>query len=479
MNKNNNNPGTKSPNILLIMPDQMRGDCLSLEGHPILETSVMDQLGRDGAHFSRGYTTCPSCIPARRSLLTGQFPATNGMVGYKEGLPIESPTLPQILTDAGYVTSLAGRYMHQSPKDEAYGFQRQTLGSTYIRDDEYARYLQEEAPELGGIRGIGLSCNGRGVMSWPSEEAHHPTSWTIRQSRRYLKDHLDERPMFHVSSFYAPHPPLFPPAPYLDKFLEKDLPDAFIGDWAVEPPEEYYRDNLDSDRVHLQGEELRQVLAAYFGLIQHIDDRLADLINEFKAKSDAMKRPWLIILTSDHGDMLGDHFLFRKCQPYEGSTRVPFLIQGSHELGFKPGVRSNSLVCLEDILPTLLESCGIEVPEGVDGKSLVPILRGDSEEVRSYLHAEHATAYSEEQAFHFITDERWKYIWRPGTGEEQLFDLSIDPGELTNLAGIKKHQNVQESFREKMIDTLKSRPEGFVRAGELVPNRPYPAILGS
>src|SRR2546421_4706809 len=103
----------KQPDILLIMPDQMRGDCLSARGHPVVRTPHLDALAREGALFRRAYTTCPSCIPARHALLTGLFPATSGVVGFK-ARPITSPTLPKLLGDAGYTTVLVGRTMHQA-----------------------------------------------------------------------------------------------------------------------------------------------------------------------------------------------------------------------------------------------------------------------------------------------------------------------------------------------------------------------------
>lgn len=464
------------PNILLIMPDQMRGDSLSLDGHPILKTPVLDRIGSDGAYFSRGYTTCPSCIPARRSLLTGLYPFTGGMVGYKEGLPIDVPTLPQLMSENGYATSLAGRYMHQYPADKPYGFENQTLGSTYIRDDDYAKELAREAPDVGSINEIGLSCNGRGVIPWPADEKLHPTTWAIEQSRRMLSEHENDRPIFHVSSYYAPHPPLFPPENYLNEFLDGELPPISIGSWAEAPPQEVYQDNLDSNQVDLKGEELRKVQSGYYGLIKHIDDRVEKMIEEFKAKSLSMGRPWIILLTSDHGDMLGDHYLFRKCEPYEGSTRIPFLIQASKELGFVEGLRCGSPVCLEDIMPTLLECSGIPIPEKMDGKSLAPILRGQTDTVRQWLHGEHATCYSEAQAFHMLTDGRWKFIWRPSSGEEQLFDLSQDPNECTNLSADIDHQKVTDLIREKMVQLLTDRPEGFVVNGKLVSGCEYPPI---
>ena len=110
----------QKPDILLIMPDQFRGDCLSVLGHPAVRTPNLDRLAREGVLFRRAYSTCPSCIPARHALLTGLFPATSGVVGYA-GQPISVPTLPKLLGDAGYNRILVGRNMHQLPTNELYG----------------------------------------------------------------------------------------------------------------------------------------------------------------------------------------------------------------------------------------------------------------------------------------------------------------------------------------------------------------------
>jgi len=464
---------TGRPNILLIMPDQMRGDCLSLEGHPALQTPNIDGIGREGVHFTRAYTTCASCIAARRSLLTGQYPATNGVVGYREGVPITTPTVTELLRDAGYSTAIAGRYMHQSPHDEPYGFERRVLGSTYVKDDDYARCLDEHVPELGGIRGIGLSCNGREARPWPVDDALHPTSWAVQQARKLVAESPPDRPMFTVASFYAPHSPLFPPQRYFDEYLKAALPPVAIGDWESAPHAEAFEDNVDASRVDLRGEELRRTQAGYYGLIKHIDDEIGSLLDDFKRKSELQGRPRLIVFTSDHGDMLGDHYLFRKCEPYEGSSRIPFLIRGSAALGFAAGSVCDSPVCLEDIMPTLLEVAGADVPTDLDGTSLAPVLRGVGQGVRNVLHGEHAACYDAEQAYHFMTDGRMKYIWRPAGGREQLFDLNEDPAELHDLSGSMDLGN----WRHRMIERLKGRPEGFTDGDRLIAGRQYGPVL--
>ncbi len=466
----------RRPNILLIMPDQMRGDCLSLAGHPAVLTPNIDEIGGQGTHFRRMYSTCPSCIPARRSMLTGLFPATGGMVGYREGLPITSPTLPDELRKYGYHTAIAGRYMHQWPPEESYGYETVVYASVY-REDNYSRMLEEACPGAGGVRGHGVTFNGWTAKPWHLPEYLHPVNWTVTQARRMLGEHDVNRPLFLTTSFYAPHPPLIPPAFYLERYLRMDLPPTTVGDWASPPANDAVGHGVDAARTVLKGEALRSAQAGYFGSINHIDDQIYWLIRKFTTLSHEAKRPWVILFTSDHGEMLGDHHYFRKCEPYEGSAGVPLLIRGSNGLGFRPGITCDTPVCLEDIMPTLLELAGAPIPDDLDGKSLLPILRGEADRVRPWLHGEHAACYSADQAFHSITDGRLKYIWRPRSGAEQLFDLAVDPGECTDLADSKDRAPALKQFRERLIETLRNRPEGFTDGHQLIPGRKYKPVL--
>jgi len=399
------------------------------------------------------------------------------MVGYREGVPITTPTMTQSLRGAGYETAIAGRYMHQSPHEKPYGFEKRVLGSTYVKDDDYARHLDEQAPDLGGIRGVGLSCNGREAKPWPVDESLHPTNWAVREARRLLTERAAGRPLFLVASFFAPHSPLFPPARYLDEFLGMELPPVALGDWETPPPRASFEGNVDANRVDLRGEELRRTQAGYFGLVKQIDDLTAGLLHDFKRKSEEAGRPWLIVFTSDHGDMLGDHYLFRKCEPYEGASRIPFLVQGSPDLGLAAGTQYAGPVCLEDLMPTLLELAGVPIPGNLDGRSLVPVLRGEAGAVRDVLHGEHATCYDAEQGYHFLTDGLMKYIWRPAGGEEQLFDLRHDPHELHDLGGHSDRQAELAGWRTRMIQRLHGRPEGFSDGTRLVAGCRYDAVL--
>jgi len=457
------------------MTDQMRGDCLSLEGHPCLLTPNMDEIGAQGGHFESAYTTSASCIPARRSLLTGQFPASNGLVGYQNGVPIKSITLPQILQDSGYFTILVGRNMHQYPPENSYGYQKRVLGSTYEEDDDYARMLKKEAPDTGGIKGHGISPNGWTAKPWHLPVHLHPTNWIVSTARNYISDM--SAPFFMTASFFAPHPPLIPPEFYMNRYLRTQNPAPAVGDWAEMPEKKGRGAGVDAHRVCLEGEALKSAQAGYYGLINHLDDQLYYLISDFKQKSRQQGRPWLIILTSDHGEMLGDHHYFRKCEPYEGSVRIPLLIQGSSELKLQKGVSCKSPVCLEDISPTLLDLAGILVPKNIDGKSLVPILKGDKEKVRSWLHSEHSPCYSKKQAYQMLTDGKYKYIWRPITGSEQLFNLAEDPRELKDISLENQYKSNLEKWRNRLIEKLKDRPENFVKKDSLKTVYDYGARL--
>ena len=466
------------PDMLLIMPDQMRGDCLSILGHSAVRTPELDRFASQGVLFRRAYSTVTSCIPARYALLTGLYPQTSGVVGFK-AKAFSTPSLPELLAKAGYSTVLVGRNMHQVPASGDCGYQKRILGSTYVNNDEYDKFLRKAAPETGGIkavvRKVGVTFNHWQAKPWPLAEELHPTEWVVTQSRKVVREANQEQSLFLTSSFYAPHPPLFPPRKYFDAYLKQTLPPPAHGDWVdwstLSP-----KGDGSGHRILLEGEVLRAAQAGYFGLIEQIDNQISSLIRDFKARSEKAGRPWVIVFTTDHGEMLGDHGYFRKCEPYEGSANIPFIISGSPGLGFKPGRRIMQPVCLEDIMPTLLALAGTKSPAHVDGINLLPALRGQKQAIREWLHFEHAPCYSQAQAYHALTDGVHKYIWRPLDGREHLFNLDNDPKEERDLSKDASHLATLEVWRTRLIERLANRPEGFSKNGKLVPGRPYPRM---
>ena len=457
------------PNILLIMTDQQRGDCLSIDGHPVLMTPNMDSIAGAGVRFRRAYTTCPSCIAARRSILSGQYPTTHGMVGYCDAVEWNAPpTLPGVLRDAGYHTYLVGRSMHQHPKRKRYGYDHMVI--SYPNGD-YERMLEREAPGAGGYYGGGVMHNDWTARPWHLPDHLHHTAWTTDQALRFLDDRDPSAPFFLTVSYLAPHPPLQPPAFYLERYLRTGVPNPVIGDWAKPPADGGLGDDVSAQNVDLTGEQLLSTRAAYYGLINHVDDQLRRLLNPITGVDRRTGRDTIIIFTSDHGEMLGDHHLFRKQVPYEGSARIPLLIRAPERFGIKRHSVVSAPVSLEDIMPTVLDIADVQIPDSVEGRSLLPLMRGERPKWREYLHIEHSPLH------HTLTDGREKFVWFVADGSEQFFDLERDPNELHNLINDPTSSDRINEWRRRLVSELANRPEGYSDGNRLIPGRPYGPTL--
>ena len=455
------------PNFLVIMTYQQRGDCLSAAGHPVLLTPNMDAIGGAGGRFSRAYSTCPVCVPARRTFLTGQHPSTHGVFD-NSSVEWDGPSLPGVLRDAGYQTEWVGRGMHQTPADKRYGFEHMVFKDHRVSDD-YDTFLAGRQPEGGGgYYGSGVMHNDWTARSWHMDESLHATNWAVSESLQFLERRDTSCPFLLVTSILAPHPPLVPPAFYFDRYLRQDLPVPAIGDWAVPPANDGVGLDASSDRVNLQGEMLRSAQAGYYGLINHVDDQIRRLLNPVDGIQRRTQRNTVVIFVSDHGEMLGDHYRWRKSLPYEGSAHIPFMIQAPDRFGLRKGAVDTTPVCIEDIMPTILDMADVETPDGIDGHSLLPLMRDASPIDRPYLHIETAPTYQ------CLTDGSEKFIWYVEDGREEFFDLTNDPREERNLI----HTSTDRAawWRSELVSVLSGRNEGFSDGRALVPGRSFPGL---
>ena len=463
------------PNILLIVTDQQRGDCVAVDpvAPPPLQTPNLDFLARSGTHFLHAYAECPSCIPARRGLMSGMAPAANGAVGFKGAEWNPPATLAGELSRAGYQTEMIGK-LHLHPLRRRYGFDHlQLADATRGGDNEYVDWLRTAHGRTEVHPGMahGVSSNG-----WVGRPHHLPEEqmhsfWVVDRAMEFLQQRDPGCPFFLNLSFIDPHPPLTPPQFYYDRYIDRDLPRPDIGDWADDLGGPQRGLDPNAARVHLDEDQLRCARAAYYGMVNFIDDQLGRLF-QF-----APLRDTFVIFTSDHGEMLGDHHLFRKTWPYEASARVPFLVRPPASWGLTGGLQPAAPVGLQDIMPTLLDAAGVEVPSSCTGRSLLPVLRGDNDSVRDVLHGEHAGCYAYEHGNHFLTDGRHKYIWFSQTGREQLFSLVPDPRELRDLALDDGAEVLLRPWRERLVDILAGRPEGCVDGTRLVVGRPHEPLL--
>lgn len=458
------------PNILLIHVDQMRGDCLSLCGHPVVQTPNLDFLAQSGAHFRAAYSECPICIPARHTLLTGMEPNATGVTGYSTRARIARPeaTLPELLRQHGYQTVHVGRGWHQYPKHCHYGFE--------IMDNDpfmehYSRFHHLSVPGSnhmarvnwphGAIHGIGGSsiC----ARPWPHEEEFHQTNFAVNKAMEFIYRRDRERPFFLSLGIVAPHPPLVPPACYYERYINGEIDEPAIGDWAVRPENNGRGIDPCAGRQVLEGNLLREAKAGYYGLINHLDDQLQLLLTCIRHEGELF-----VFFVSDHGESLGDHYLWRKSVPYEGSTRIPFLLSGPE---IPSGVKVDAPVGLQDILPTCCEIAEIDVPSHVTGASVLGLARGNTSTApREWIHGEHGRQDGIFRGMHYLTDGQRKFIWL-NDGTEQFFNLEEDPRELYNLVEASAWQDEVKMWRQRLIQKLEGRPENFTDGSQLLPGR--------
>ena len=329
-------------------------------------------------------------------------------------------------------------------------------------------FLERNLPEGDALyHGSGVMHNDWTARPFHLPERFHHTNWTIGEALKFLATRDPTRPFCMVVSFLAAHPPLVPPAFYMERYLRTGVPPPAIGDWAEPPPNRGIGLDVADPRVDLRGEALLSCRAAYYGLINHLDDQIRRLLNPMLG--DIATRDTAIFFTADHGEMLGDHYRWRKSLPYEGSAHIPLLIQAPASFGFPKGQVLDQPVSIEDLMPTALDFAGAPIPDTVEGRSLVPLLRGDAEiRWRDFVHIECAPIH------HTLTDGRQKFIWFAQDGREQFFDLRADPCETRDLVREPGVAERVAAWRTRLIETLENRPEGFVANGKLVPGRAYP-----
>jgi len=443
---------TDQPHILLVLTDHWRGDCLGSLEHAVAETPHLDSLSARGTTFTRAYTPCPSCIAARRSLMTGMTPYSQGMVGYQDGEEWNyEHTLAGELTKAGYQTANIGK-THFHPARKHLGFEQLTVSA------DYEEWLAQQ-PSIA----VEKFAHGVPANSWLGRPNHLPEqfleeTYFVSRSLEFLQKRDPTRPFFLTLSFNGPHPPWCPPQVYYDQFIHRELPSPTIGDWAQHHATEAdYPLDINAWRGQLAPHITHRARAAYFAYLAYLDAQIGRLLENMQR--GGLLNDTLVVFTSDHGEMLGDHHLWRKTYAYEASARVPFIVKPPTSMQVESNVKRSQLVGWEDIMPTFLEAAGAPIPPTIEGQSISPILRDSTQLGRSHYHGEHSPCYHPENANQFLTDATWKYIWNPINGEEQLFNLAQDPNECRDLS--RNETSVLERWRTKMAEELEGRDEGL------------------
>ena len=484
------------PNILFIMTDQQRYDCVGANGNTLIHTPHIDALAAESSNFTNMFVQAPVCVPSRACIFTGRYAhAHRNRVNYT--VLDEGEVLMQArLQEAGYRTALVGKthLYHEFPFTNAAaartGFDLVDLHDGAGNTDQWSDYVtwrNEHDPlhDVCGYRDLAadvpqLASTFRPTAN-PFRQAidveYTDTAWVGLRTRERLEELASgSRPFFLFSSFWKPHSPFEVPAPYDSMYSSTDIP-------LPRPTslEEIQTLPLPLQRLILRDknppydmdrDELEWVYRSYYGTITHIDDevgRILATLDELGLRDNTV-----VVFCSDHGDQLLEHGLMGKNVFFEGSIHVPFMIRMPDRV--RPG-NHDALVETIDVLPTLFELIDLETPYHGHGHSLVPLINGGSGYVpRDAVFCENIIPEVISSQFFFekglgvyrpnlpgdatrhadakmVRTKRWKYNYYP-EGYAELYDILADPGEQNNLAGDPEHQDIEQELKERLLNWL-------------------------
>lgn len=474
----------RRPNILWFCSDQQRWDTIGALGNPHVRTPHLDRLVAEGVAFTRAYVQSPICTPSRASFLTGRYPASHHV--HRNGnayFPSQEVLVTRLLADAGYDCGLAGKlhlsaaHTFETRPDDGYRVFHwsQNPLPKFPRGHAYAEWLEREK----GVDPKELYAD-TAMFAGPGVPAElHQTTWCAEMAVRFLSEKRDGPWLMSVNPF-DPHPPFDPPPEFLARYDPESLPwplfrdsdvahQALFRDLAQQTP-----DALDifgpppsasagrkSDRPGQVPNEpptsfdARYVKAAYYAQIELLDEALGRIVAALEATGQ--RDDTLIVFHSDHGEAMGDHgLLYKGCRFFEGLVRVPLILSWPGR--FRPGLRSDALVELVDLAPTLLEAAGLPVPAAMQGRALTGIATGIAEPSRHKAHV--LCEYKEAQASlppthaSMYCDGRYKSCVYVGHPVSELYDLEADPGEFENLALRQDLRDLREAVTRRHLDAV-------------------------
>ena len=433
-------PTETSPNVLLIMTDQLRWDYLGCYGADFVDTPNIDRLAASGVRFASAFTNAPVCAPARIGLATGLHPSRIGALDNTCYLPSQLPTYYQRLRDSGYRVGCVGKLDLAKPDkyngrdgdrpavyrwgfthpEEVEGKMHAAQGDPSAPHGPYTHYLKGR----GRLKSFWEDYRVRAEAGWilgvshdsvlPTEDFHD--IYIARRAARWIENIADDFPWHLFVSFVGPHDPFDPPTEYAEIFHGAVMPRAIKSRREGAP-------RWIKGRQKACGEaELAHIRRQYCALIKLIDDQVGLLLDALKRRD--MLDNTVIIFTSDHGEMLGDHDLWQKQVPYEPSIHIPLIVAGP---GIQQGSVSDTIVDMMDLNPTICALAGVEPAPDMDARSFDQILFGAIDAHRHEI----MTALTN---FRCLRTATTKFVDNSNDLPE-LYDLAHDPEESHNIAG--------------------------------------------
>ncbi len=438
----------RRPNVLWICTDQQRYDTIAGLGNEHIRTPNLDRLRAEGTAFTHAFSQSPVCTPSRCGFLTGMYPTT--IRGRQNG-QLEPPDgdllITRMLADRGYDCGLAGK-LHlaachgrvERRTDDGYRvFHWSHHPAPDWPENAYARWLEAQGQTWGDLYHV-----PDGAYAYPGiPTEYHQTTWCAEMALDFIDQSRDGPWLMSVNPF-DPHIAFDPPPEYWERYDPDALPlPAHVPGELDDKPSFQRADHHGSKGgrgkscAEATDRQLREVKAAYYAMIEHIDHHVGRLLDHLDATGQ--REDTIVIFQSDHGEMLGDHGILQKGPYfYDCLTRVPLIVSWPGQ--FEEGLLSDALVELTDLAPTLMEAAGDEPPVRMQGQSLTPILRGEANphKHRESVYCDYLNAMPCRRPPAYGTmyrDREWKVCVYHGDarGEGELYDLQADPGEHTNL----------------------------------------------
>lgn len=510
----------KAKNILFIMFDQLRWDYLSCAGHPHLKTPHLDRLAGKGVRFTRAYVQSPVCGAARMSYYTGRYAHSHGAQWNGYPLKVGEMTMGDHLRKLGMDCWLIGK-THMAVDNEGMnrlGIARDgIIGArvsecgfdVHIRDDGLwpegpdGAFDEKRSPYNEFLKSKGYASDnpwndhanssidetGEFASGWLTQHADKPanikeedseTPWLTSEAIRFMESQSGDTPWLAHLSYIKPHWPYIVPAPYHDMYGHNQILPPVRSPVEQENPHPVLHQfqNTSIGKSFHRDEVRNKVIPAYMGLIKQCDDQMGRLF-AYLEDSGRMDDT-LIVVTSDHGDYLGDHWMGEKDFFHECSVKVPLIIYDpSAEADGTRGTTCDALVEGIDLAATFIEAAGGDVPKHiVEGRSLMPFLHGGKpEEWRDFAVSEYDFSVMpmaeklglapRDCRLFMVADKRWKFVHSEGPGHRPiLFDMENDPNEFVDLGDDPAHQYIIEMMYERLGKWARRMSQRTTRSDE-------------
>ncbi len=463
------------PNVLWICSDQQRFDTLGCSGNSFVQTPNIDALAAGGVMFEQAYCQNPVCTPSRSSFLTGRYPRTCRARQNGQAIPPDEQLVTKLLRDVGYVCGLSGKLHISACFPEVCAGTEPRIDDGYDEfhwshhpgqewpTNEYFHWLREK-----GVTYIQQKFEGEEYVETSVPAEHHQTTWCAEKAINFIEASAGrDNPWLFSVNFFDPHHPFNPPAEYLQRYLDKlgdiPLPNYTPGELDNKPPfqqrdshgaycspDAFGRDGIN-ERTH------KLIRAAYWAMCDLIDDQVGRMIDSLRRTGQLENT--IIIYSSDHGEMLGDHGIYLKGPYfYDPAVRVPLIFSMPSKI--TAGVRSEAMVELVDIAPTLMAAAGLEAHPGMQGRSLWPLLTGQADPAhhRDDIYCESyncVVRHRDPKAYTTMVRTRThKLAAVHGLDCGELYDLQADPTETNNLWDSAAHVEVKMAMLKRLCDRI-------------------------